>query len=163
MNSLSALLQPSQVLLDVEAASKAALLEFIGQQVQVLHGVDAQRVSRSLSLREQAGSTGLGKGFAIPHARLAELDRTLVVYIRLAHAIEFGAVDCKPVTEVLVLLVPQPACQVHLDLLAEATYLFSSSEFRYWLKECQSVDEILQLFDSFELPDVLTPATNTSN
>lgn len=53
MSRLSALLQPSQVLLDVEAASKAALLEYIGQQVQVLHGLDAQRVSRSLSLREQ--------------------------------------------------------------------------------------------------------------
>lgn len=156
MNRLSVLLQPRQVVLDVEVTNKAALLDYIGQWAQAFSGVEADRISRSLQLREKVGSTGLGKGFAIPHARLVELDHTVVMYMQLASAIDFDAIDHKPVTDVLVLLVPQPACQVHLDLLAEATYLFGLDEFRYWLRQCRQPDAIVQLIESYELPVDLT-------
>src|SRR6185312_1617615 len=71
-----------------------------------------------LTQREQLGSTGLGKGFALPHARVAGLDRCFGLFARLARPIDFQAIDERPVDLVFLLLIPQDAESEHIAALA---------------------------------------------
>lgn len=103
----------------------------------------------SLSRREEVGSTGLGEGVAIPHARIKDLDRIQVAYFRLAAPIPFASPDGLPVSDILVLLVPKQATEEHLSILAEATRLFSEPRFRRQLHGCEQASAVRQLFASW--------------
>jgi PTS system nitrogen regulatory IIA component len=118
VNALAKYMPPQNVLLDLDVADKADLFDVIGRQVEGAHRVQHKLVVHGLSRREQAGSTGLGEGLALPHARIEGLDRIQVLYARLKSPIPFGAPDRKPVSDVLVLLVPYPASEEHLQLLS---------------------------------------------
>jgi PTS system nitrogen regulatory IIA component len=110
------------------------------------HGLAQDWVVMSLSRREQAGSTALGQGVAVPHARIKGLGRIWAMYARLKSPIPFGAADGEPVGDVLVLLVPAPATDEHLSLLAEAAGLFSDRDFREQLRASGDRREVVQLF-----------------
>jgi PTS system nitrogen regulatory IIA component len=147
MNMIADLLRPEDVILDRHVGSKNALFEEIGQHLQQTHGLQSSWVVGSLSRREQAGSTGLGEGVAIPHARVDGLDRILVLYVRLKAPIPFGATDGKPVSDVVVLLVPKPATDEHLAILAEATEMLSDPHFRQRLHACTQGMEVKRLLE----------------
>jgi PTS system nitrogen regulatory IIA component len=106
-------------------------------------------VFESLWRREQNGSTGLGHGVAIPHARVNGLDRTLAVYVHLASAIPFEAPDDKPVSHVLALLIPNPASARHLNLLSEIARLFSDGQLRERLDAAADRNEVRQIFSTW--------------
>jgi PTS system nitrogen regulatory IIA component len=146
LNAIGRYLQPDDVCLDIEVANKGRLFDLIGQHMERRHGLSSNWVVISLSRREQAGSTGLGEGVAIPHARVNGLDRIWAMYLRLKSPIPFGAPDGGPVSDVLVLLVPNPATDEHLHLLAEATRLFSDRRFRNRLRASNTPPEVAQLF-----------------
>jgi PTS system nitrogen regulatory IIA component len=116
-----------------------------------VHGLRKTWVTASLTRREMAGSTALGHGFAIPHARVAGLDRSIGAYLRLKSPIPFGAPDRQPVADVLVLLVPAPAVDEHLGILADATRLFGDADFRLRLHRQDDPLQIRRLF--VEWPD----------
>lgn len=141
---------PGDVRLDLEAADTQSLFSLVGRQMEENHGVEAGLVERSLLRREQVGSTGLGRGFAIPHARIAALDRTYAFYARLARPIGFKAPDGKPVDGFLVLLVPTPATDAHLLLLAEASQVFATRNARERLQAARTPEEVIRVF---RLPD----------
>jgi nitrogen PTS system EIIA component len=147
MNGLSTYLEVGDILLGVRSADKSQLFEAIGRHVQAAHGVPAQSVVSALRRREMAGSTALGHGVAVPHARVAELDRIRILYVRLSRALHFDAPDGQPVSDVVVLMVPAPATQDHLDLLARVAELFSDGGFRATLHGCHTPDGIRQLFE----------------
>ena len=114
-------------------------------------------VAVSLSRREQVSSTGLGEGFAIPHARVKDLDRIQVAYVRMKSPIPFGAADGKPVSDILVLLVPKQSADEHLTILADATRMFSDRRFREQLQRCGTPQEVLQLFGAWSTSSWSTP------
>lgn len=149
MDSIAEYLSPQDIRLDLDAGHKRALFDAVGLQMEQEHGLPHDWVVQSLSRREQAGSTGIGQGVAIPHARVNGIGRTLAAYIRLASAIPFDAPDGKPVSHVLVLLVPNPANVTHLTLLAEVTRLFSDPGFRKQLEASSDTYAIRQLFSSW--------------
>jgi len=107
MNLITPLLNPANVLADVEASSKKRLFEQAGQLFQASHGVTANEVFESLFSREKLGSTALGYGIAIPHGRIKHLKETACAFIRLKSPIEFDAPDRQPVDLVFGLLVPE--------------------------------------------------------
>jgi PTS system nitrogen regulatory IIA component len=146
-------LSAEDILLDLPAADKAELFDFIGRHMEKTHGLPAEMVARSLSRREQVGSTGLGYGIAIPHARIGGLDRILGFYARLRSPIPFQAPDGKPVLDVLALLVPAPGIDQHLLVLAEATQMFASRRFRHLLHACSGNHDVLRLFSAQNPPD----------
>ena len=152
LNTIAALLQPRDILPDLAVSDKDHLLLDIGRHMEREHGLPAAWVSNSLARREQAGSTGLGQGFAIPHARVKELERIQVAYLRLESPIAFDAPDSLPVSDVLVLLVPKQATEVHLKILSEATQMFSDPAFRQRLQQCQGSGEIKRAFDTWSIP-----------
>jgi len=79
----------------------------------------ATAITEALSVRERLGSTGLGHGVAIPHGRMAALATPRVALLRLAHGVDFEAIDHEPVDILVALVVPEDATGEHLELLAQ--------------------------------------------
>jgi PTS system nitrogen regulatory IIA component len=130
MNLLSNLLPLSNVALDVEARDKRAALELAAHLFEVNQGLNEPRILESLTAREQLGSTGLGKGVAIPHGRLRGLKRAAAAFIRVKEPIAFDSPDGQPVRLLVVLLVPEHATQQHLQILSELAQMLSEPSMR---------------------------------
>src|SRR5258708_16398662 len=93
---IAELLLPEDVLLDVDVSSKSPLIDEIGRHMQRVHAMVGESVALSLSHREQIGSTGLGEGVAIPHARVKNLDPVQAASIRLTQPIPFTPPAANP-------------------------------------------------------------------
>jgi PTS system nitrogen regulatory IIA component len=146
MNVLADLLHSNDILLDLDALSKKRVFEEVGRLFDGRHGLSKAHVEQSLGKREDLGSTGLGHGVAIPHARIASLQRALGVFVRTRLPIPFDAPDEKPVSDMFVLLVPEKATEAHLQILAAIAEKFSSRAFRDKLRSCGTADEVCRLF-----------------
>jgi PTS system nitrogen regulatory IIA component len=149
VSTITDLLRPQDILLDIDVSSKSQLLDEIGRHMERQHAMPREWVVVALARREQVGSTGLGEGVAIPHARIKDLDRVQVAYIRLKSPLPFDAPDGKPVTDVLVLLVPKQATEEHLAILADASRMFSDRRFRDRLQLCRNAQEVERLFHAW--------------
>lgn len=142
---IAQLLLPEDVRLDLEVTGKASLLEEIGRHMARRHGLNPQWVMQGLARREQVGSTGVGEGVAIPHARVRGLDHIVAAYLRLAAPIPFGAADGRPVGHVIALLVPKEAAAEHLEVLAAVSRLFADGRFRARLEACGDAGQVTAL------------------
>ena len=89
-----------------------------------------------MQAREQLGSTGVGHGVAIPHARMSQCGAAAGVFVRTKDPIPFDAPDSKPVSVFLGLIVPNMANERHLQLLATAASMLSDRAFREKLRSC---------------------------
>jgi len=152
-NAVARYLLPQDVCLDLEVAGKRQLFHAIGQHMHREHGLSPDEVVLSLSRREQAGSTGLGEGVAIPHARVIGLDRIYAFYARLKSPIPFDAPDGKEVSDVLVLLVPKPATKEHLAILADALQVLSDRHLRKRLHRSASPRDVIEVFSDAKVPE----------
>ena len=112
------LLEPGNVVLDLRAADKRRLLDELARRASALSGVDAGIVAEALISRERLGSTGMGSGIAIPHARLPALARPVGLFARLRPPLDFDAIDGEKVDLVFLLLLPAQAQGEHLNALA---------------------------------------------
>ena len=130
MSQIAELLPAENILLDLDAGSKASLFEAVGALFEARHGLLRRIVIDSLLAREKLGSTGLGQGIAIPHGRIRGLAQAQGAFVRLRSPIPFDAPDGKPVALIFVLLVPEHATEQHLQLLSELAQMFSESRFR---------------------------------
>lgn len=148
MNIIASYLDENDILLDVDIASKEQLFREIGRHMAFRHGLPEAHVTNALTRRESIGSTGLGEGVAIPHARIKDLDRIVIAYLRLAPPIAFDSPDHKSVADVLVLLVPQQATELHLQMLADVSQCLADRKFRQQLHGCEQAKEVKQLFTS---------------
>jgi nitrogen PTS system EIIA component len=115
---LADLINPDRVIVGLRANDKAQLLQDLSRRAAGLLGISPQPVIAALQAREQLGSTGLGRGFALPHARLAGMTTFLGLFARLSRPIEFQAIDEKPVDLVFLLLIPPSAGNEHVAALA---------------------------------------------
>ena len=144
---IAAWLQPREILLGVAVRDRRHALEVVGDAVDRSHGLEAGSAFRALWRREQAASTGLGGGFAIPHASVAGLARPLTLFLRPTAAIAFDAPDRQPVSQLLAILAPvDGAKQDHLQLLALVAQLFSDREFRQQLEGASDVERTAEVF-----------------
>lgn len=133
------LLTPSRTLCGLEGGSKKRLLEQTSQLIADQNpGMDADVVFAGLLGRERLGSTGIGDGVAIPHCRLPDCPTALGYLITLNEPIDFDSIDGKPVDLIFTLVVPEEACEEHLQTLASAAELFSQEAVRSALRETQS-------------------------
>lgn len=105
-------------------------------------GLEPHEVLEALSEREEEGSTGVGLGVAVPHARLTGLERMRAVFLRLETPIEFDAVDDQPVDLVFALFAPADASSEHLRALARVTRLLRRADVRDQLRQARSADAI---------------------
>ena len=107
----------------IDAADKHAILERLSRTFAAGWGLDPAQVLEQLEERERLGSTGFGRGVAIPHARFPGLARPVAALLKLRHPADFGAADGLPVDIVFGLLSPENSGATHLHALAAISRL----------------------------------------
>lgn len=148
--TVTALLSPDRVFIDPNITSKKKLLEFIANTVTEQCGLAQSRLFNSLLDRERLGSTGLGNGFAIPHARLPGLKETIGFFAKLAKPISFNAPDNQPVDLIFCIIIPEHATDEHLQILASLAKIFSQSSIREALRTARTDSDVTRIIDSVE-------------
>lgn len=115
---ISDLLSPTDVLIDVRGSNKQPLLQEFATKAASSLGLRVDQVAPYLLKREELGSTGIGGGVAIPHARLPDLQRPFGLLARLKSPVEFDAIDGQAVDIVFVLLLPAAVERGQIGALA---------------------------------------------
>jgi nitrogen PTS system EIIA component len=116
--NIQAFLSPDDVTIDVAPANKQKLLVELANKAGSRLRLPTDTILTELSNREELGSTGLGDGVAIPHARFSQIDKAFGMLFRLRQPIDFDAVDGKPIDIVFLLLLPEGAKGEQLSALA---------------------------------------------
>jgi PTS system nitrogen regulatory IIA component len=111
-------LSPTDVIIDVAASNKQKLLLQLARKAGSILDMPPDRVFSELRKCEDLGSTGMGDGVAIPHARFQQVKKPFGMLIRLKKPMDFDAVDGKPVDIVFLLLLPEAADGEQLGALA---------------------------------------------
>ena len=150
MNLIAPLLPVSNVMLDVDVSSKKRVFEQVGLRFENNHNIARSQVFDSLFAREKLGSTGLGQGVAIPHGRIKGLKEARGALVRMKQPVPFDAPDGQAVGLIFVLLVPDRATDVHLQILSELAQMFSDKAFRERLLAAPSAPELHQLITQWQ-------------
>jgi PTS system nitrogen regulatory IIA component len=116
--NISDFLSPDDTLVGIRATEKIGLLNDLCARAAATLKVDAERISSEILKREHLGSTGVGGGVAIPHARIQDVSKPFGVFVRLIKAIDFDAIDGQPVDIVFLLLLPAARKEEQLNILA---------------------------------------------
>lgn len=133
----------------VEAASKKRVLEQLGLRLaQTVPALTQDIVFDALLQRERLGSTGLGKGIALPHARMTQVAKAVGAFIQVSEGVDFDAIDNQPVDLAFAMLVPEQATEEHLKLLAQLAKMFSDSDFCTALRKADSTEELYKLIQN---------------
>jgi PTS system nitrogen regulatory IIA component len=125
--SLDDLIDADSVLANLKASSKKQVIQDLADKAAGRTGLPAREIFDQLLQRERLGSTGIGRGVAIPHARVPGIKKITGVFARLDHAIDFDAVDDEPVDLVFMLLAPEGEGADHLKALARIARVFRDS------------------------------------
>lgn len=142
---------PSVASLDIEAHVAGDLLRAAARLGAERCGVDPDRIFRALARREQAASTALGAGVAIPHARVDGIDHRVTMLLRTRVALHFRAPDHKPVGLFYVILVPPEGDpQAHLDFLARVSAALGARTLRGQLARADCPDTAKLAFVMWE-------------
>lgn len=115
---LSTLLVPEAVKSSSSYSSKKRLFQDVGELAQAIYGLDASDATHAFLEREALGPTGVGKGIALPHARIPGLTEIRGFFFRVEKPMDFGSVDRQPVDLIFALLAPQESGVDHLKALA---------------------------------------------
>jgi PTS system nitrogen regulatory IIA component len=128
----------------VQCNSKKRILEIIADiAAKNNEHIEQSTVLNSLLARERMGSTGIGNGIALPHGRLAGLDRVIAIVVTSNPAIDFDALDEKPVDIFFALLVPEEQTEGHLQTLATVAGKLSSKDTIKAIRRATTSDDIL--------------------
>jgi PTS system nitrogen regulatory IIA component len=139
---ISDILTPERMLCHIQATSKKRVLEYFSKLLATeMSEVTSHNIFDSLLGRERLGSTALGKGVAIPHARVSQCDTTLAAFVQLEKGIDFDALDKQPVDLLFALMVPENSTEEHLKILALLAQMFSEEEFRDKLRRTNDCKE----------------------
>jgi len=153
MNLIAKLLPPANILLDLEASSKKRLFELAAQMFEANQQLNQRIVFDSLFAREKLGSTGLGQAVAIPHGRIKNLREATGAFIKPLEPVSFDAPDGRPVSLIFILLVPEQATDLHLQILGELAEMFSDKALRDKLLASHDANEIYQLIAGWGADD----------
>jgi len=144
------IIAPNRIECKVAASSKKRTLEHISHLIgDELADVEQAEVFESLIAREKLGSTGLGKGIAIPHGRLKSTNQTIAAFVQLEKGIDYDAPDEEPVDLLCALLVPPECSDEHLQVLALLSEMFSKAEIRDKLRNANDAATIYSILTHF--------------
>ena len=148
--AISELLSPEKIFLDVEVTSKKKLLELIANIAADQTLLPQSAIYNNLLNRERLGSTGLGQGFAVPHARLPDLHVTVGCFFRLKQAVNFESPDNRPVDLVFTIIIPEDANEEHLQILSSLAQIFSNPDVCEAIRGAASKEDIEKIIQSAE-------------
>ena len=133
------------VLANLKAGSKKQLLQELSAVAAKETGVHERTIFDVLLERERLGSTGVGKGIAIPHGKLGEIDRLYGIFARLPASVDFEAIDEQPVDLIFLLLAPETAGADHLKALARISRLLRDEDACTRLRGSESAEALFAL------------------
>ncbi|MCK5880303.1 MAG: PTS sugar transporter subunit IIA [Sinobacterium sp.] len=129
----------------VEANSKKRALEKAAEKIsRHITAIDSEQLFELLIARERLGSTGIGKGIAIPHCRHEDIDKISCCLLTLNEAVDFDAIDDNPVDILFILVVPEKACNQHLETLANLAKLMDNAEYRNQIRQAITNQELFE-------------------
>lgn len=146
MMDIATLLAPDGVTLRGSASSKRQALHMVAEAAAEGLGLDAGVLFAALLEREALGSTGLGAGVAVPHARIKGLAKVQAVFVRLDTPVAYDAVDDRPVDLLMGLFAPPDSGAEHLRALAAVSRALRSAELRERLRLARTEDAVRALF-----------------
>jgi len=135
---------PQAILFD-RIDSKPGVLIAVAQLLADAYGLDRHELLENLEAREALGSTGFGRGVAIPHCRSKDVRRPSLALIRLGQPLEFAAADARPVTLVCGLVSPENAGATHLHALAAISRLTRDEAILQMLADAPDAEAVYAL------------------
>lgn len=139
------ILVPEGVLPHLKVTSKKQALQELSRKAADVTGLGQREIFDVLLERERLGTTGMGEGIAIPHGKLASLHRLYGIFARADRAVDFDAIDDKPVDLIFLLLAPESAGADHLKALARVSRLLRDKAVCEKIRGADSVDAIYAL------------------
>lgn len=135
-------LQPGDVIVDLEAASKPKVLQILSERAGNALGLPGRNIFESLLARERLGSTGVGEGIALPHTRMHDLAKPFGLLARLAKPLDFESIDDIPVDVVCALILPAESAKEHLNALACVTRRLRMPEVLRQIRQAKTSGEV---------------------
>jgi nitrogen PTS system EIIA component len=137
-------LSASSVVIDLPANDKARLLSELARRAAPILGLPVDAVADELEKRDELGSTGIGGGVSIPHARLREVKKPFGMLARLKNPIEFDSIDGQPVDLVFLLLLPASSQLDQLNALAAVARKLRDGNVLHKLRSAKSGAELYE-------------------
>ncbi len=140
------ILSPEMVLPELKGASKPDVLrELAGYLASKYASLNAEILAAVLSERERLGSTAIGDGIAIPHGKIAGVDRIIGVFGRHRRGVDFDSLDGRATHLFFLLVAPEDSASLHLKALARVSRLMKDPAFRERLMSAPDAAEIFRL------------------
>lgn len=143
MIDLSSLLKDGVVIPNLKAQSRKQVFQTLCAELSAATGMEERQIFDAVMDRERLGSTGVGEGVAIPHARLEGISGPIGAFARLEKPVDFDSVDDRPCDLVFMLLAPIAAGADHLRALAAVSRAFREASIRAALREAGTQEEVL--------------------
>ena len=112
-----------------ETGKEEALMRLAAGVSEVFSALSEDKILTVLRDREALGSTGIGNGIAIPHGKMAELEKIIVLFARSRKGVDFASVDGQPAHLFFLLLAPENSAGTHLKILAQISRMLKNREF----------------------------------
>ena len=149
---LTDLVVPNAVIPALKVNGKKQAIQELAAKAAALTGLSEREILEILLQREKLGSTGVGNGVAIPHGKLAKLNKLFGLFARLERPIDFEALDNQPVDLIFLLLAPEGAGADHLKALARVARILRDPNIAQKLRESRDAEALYAVL-------ALTPAS----
>ena len=126
-------------------SKSGVLMELISPVGKANTEMDTDQAVRVLLDRENLGTTGIGDGIAIPHGKLENLDKVIVVVGRSPEGVDFESLDNKPCSIFFLVLAPEQVAGMHLRILAQISRVLKDDAFRKRFMDAADQEELWQL------------------
>ena len=144
---ISEILSPDAIFTSIKASSKKRVLQEISVGISNIYGLEQTKVFLALQEREKLGSTGMGHGVAIPHARINSISSIKGVFAKLINPLDFGSMDSQNVDLIFVLIAPYESGANHLKALAKVSRI---------LRNKSTCEKLRSTIDKSALYSILT-------
>jgi PTS system nitrogen regulatory IIA component len=146
MIDIADILSPQGVIVDLKTcSSKRQVLKELAEHAAQLIEIDSHQLLEALTERERLGTTGVGHGIAIPHARLDQIDKVVGLFARLDEPIDFEALDDQPADLIFMLLAPNSADADSLKALARVSRVLRDSGLQQRLRQTKDADAVYRM------------------
>ena len=139
---LSALLQGGVIIPLQDVPSRKQVIHVLCEALSETTGIGPRVIEDAVMERERLGSTGVGEGVAIPHARLPGLEKPVGGFMRLLHGVEFESIDERPCDLIFMLLAPDGSGADHLRALAQVSRVFRQGPVRDALRKARTEEDV---------------------
>ena len=151
--ALADYLSENLVCMDLQSRERDEVIRDLLNMLVASKAMPAKLVERALAAildRERLGSTAIGRGVAVPHARLEELDEVLVAFGYSRPGVQFSALDSQPVHDVFLVIAPKGRADEYLDLMERITHLVQNDDFRRFVSRAQGQREVIELIKEMD-------------